>query len=73
MLKTIHAARMLGTEVILTGVSPYNAQTLVKLSVDLGSIVTKGSLQAGLKEALRITNHKVVKETMHLQQESASL
>ena len=50
---------MLGAEVILTGVSPYNAQTLVKLGVDLSGIVTKGSLQGGLKAALALTGRHV--------------
>lgn len=55
-LKTIQAAKMLGAEVILTGVSPYNAQALVKLGVDLSQVTTKGSLEAGLKLAIERTN-----------------
>jgi anti-anti-sigma regulatory factor len=61
-LKSVEAARMLGAEVILTGVSPHNAQTLVKLGVELERITTKGSLQAGLKLALQITNHRILKD-----------
>lgn len=61
-IKTIEAAKMLGTEVILTGVSPYNALTLVKMGVDLGRITTKGTLQTGLKLAFEITKHRVEKE-----------
>jgi len=62
-IKTIDAARMLGAEVILTGVSPHNAQTLVKLGVNLSRMTTKGSLQAGLKLAFEMTKNKVVKES----------
>ena len=62
LLNTVEAARMLGTDVILTGVSPHNAQTLVKLGVELGKILTKGSLQAGLALAFQLTKNKVVKE-----------
>jgi len=62
-IKTIDAARMLGAEVILTGVSPHNAQTLVKLGVDLTRMATKSSLQAGLKLAFEMTQNRVVKET----------
>ena len=44
---------MLGAEIILTGVSPHNAQTLVKLGVDLGQITTKSSLQAGFATGIQ--------------------
>jgi PAS domain S-box-containing protein len=62
LLKTIHASRMLGCECILTGVGPYNAQTLTKLGVDLSSIITKGTLETGLRLAFDRTKNKVSKE-----------
>jgi PAS domain S-box-containing protein len=62
LLKTIHASRMLGCECVLTGVSPDNAQTLTKLGVDLASIMTKGSLETGLRLAFERTKNKVIKE-----------
>ena len=40
------------TKVILTDVSPQNARTLVRLSVDLSNIASKSSHNAGLKLAL---------------------
>lgn len=52
LLKTIQAARMLGADVALTGLSPHNAETLVTLGVDLGDIVTKSSLRSGLQWAI---------------------
>ncbi len=52
LMKTINAAQMLGTHVILTGMSPEGAQTLVKLGVSLGDITTRGSLKAGISEGL---------------------
>jgi len=52
LIKSVAASRMLGAKVVLTGVSAHNAQSLVKLGVDLSSITTKGSLMAGLKWAL---------------------
>lgn len=55
-LQTVRASRILGAEAILTGISPQNAQTLVRLGVDLSEIVTTGSLQAGLKRALQIVS-----------------
>ncbi len=63
LIRTIDAVSLLGARSILTGVSPSNAQTLVKLGVDLSRIVTKGSLQAGLKSAFKLTNKTVVDVT----------
>ena len=54
LLKTIRASRLLGTEAILTGVSPVNAQTLTSLGVDLSEVVTRGSLKAGLRAAIEL-------------------
>lgn len=62
LLKTIDAARLLGTEVVLSGVSAHNAQTLVELGVDLSGVVTKGTLLASLRLAFEITGNRVVKE-----------
>jgi len=52
LLKSIKASRLLGADVVLTGVSPLNAQSLVKLGVDLSPVTTKSSLKEGLKWAL---------------------
>mgnify|MGYP000290583232 CR=1 FL=1 len=53
LIRAARAARLLGAEVILTGIRPEVAQTLVTLETDLGSIVTLGTLQAGIRHALR--------------------
>ncbi len=52
LLKAAHAARLLGTRVILTGIRPEVAQTLVHLEADLSSIITCGTLQSGIQYAV---------------------
>jgi rsbT co-antagonist protein RsbR len=61
-LQTVSAARLLGACVILSGVSAHNAQTLVKLGVELDALTTVNSLQAGLLRALQLTGHRIVKD-----------
>ncbi len=52
LLKATRSCRLVGAEVVLTGVQPEMAQTLVKLGVDLGDIATRSTLQAGISYAL---------------------
>ncbi len=60
ILKTVSAAKMLGSEVILTGFSPDVSQTLVTLGIDLSNITTCGSLKLGIEKAFSMINKKVV-------------
>jgi len=53
ILRAAHAARLLGTEVIITGIRPDVAQTLVHIGADLSNITTCGTLQSGISYALR--------------------
>lgn len=50
LIQTVQAARLLGATVIITGVSPANAQTLVRIGVDLSRVRTTSSLQRGIEE-----------------------
>lgn len=52
LIRTAKAVRLLGAQMVLTGIRPEVAQILVALGVDLGSIVTMGSLQSGIAFAL---------------------
>lgn len=56
LIETISAVRLLGAEVILTGVRPVIAQTLVHLGIDLANVMTRSSLSSGLRMALSRLN-----------------
>lgn len=48
----VAAARLLGTEVILTGIRSGVARTLVRLGTDLNGLHTRKTLQEGIDRAL---------------------
>jgi len=52
LVRAAQAVRLLGAQVILTGIKPQVAQTLVQLGVSLEDIRTTGSLQTGVQLAL---------------------
>jgi len=60
MILTVDSARLLGARVIVTGLSPEIAQTLVNIGVDLSKMNTVGDLQGGIEEAERLLGYKVV-------------
>jgi rsbT co-antagonist protein RsbR len=62
LVQTVEAARLLGATVIVTGLSPEIAQTLVNIGVDLGKMHTVGDLQGGIEEAERLLGYKVMPE-----------
>jgi rsbT co-antagonist protein RsbR len=53
LLQAAQAAKLLGAEVLLTGIGPEVAQTLVGIGADLSGLQTPGTLQAGIAYALR--------------------
>ncbi|MEO5630451.1 MAG: STAS domain-containing protein [Nitrospiraceae bacterium] len=59
LVQTVEASRLLGANVIVTGLSPEIAQTLVTIGVDLGKMNTVGDLQGGIEEAERLLGYKV--------------
>jgi rsbT co-antagonist protein RsbR len=52
LVRAARAVRLLGAQVIITGIRPEVAQTLVGMGADLSSIVTHGSLQSGIAFAM---------------------
>ena len=63
LIETIKAVRYIGSEVVLTGVRPAIAQTLVHLGIDLSGATTRSSLTAGLRVAFEIINIHVARES----------
>ncbi|MGI9861252.1 STAS domain-containing protein [Moorella naiadis] len=59
LIKTVKAARLLGSRCILVGIRPELAQTIVRLGIDFQDIITKNNLQAGLVLAFRWLGYKL--------------
>ncbi len=59
LVQTVEASRLLGATVIVTGLSPEIAQTLVNIGVDLTKMTTVGDLQGGIEEAERLLGYRV--------------
>lgn len=54
LIKTINAARMLGCQIIMTGISPEGALVLTKLGVEFKDVITRGNLHSGVKAAFSL-------------------
>lgn len=59
LLQATRAAALLGARVMLAGVRPQVAQTIVNLGLDLGGISHFASLQSGIEAALRLRGLQV--------------
>jgi len=53
LLRIARAVQLVGSEIVLTGIRPDVAQTLVGLGANLGGIVTRGTLQGGIRYAMQ--------------------
>src|SRR5881628_611628 len=61
LVQTVKASRLMGADVIITGLSSEIAQTLVTLGVELGTIKTAGDLQGGIEEAERVLGSDAIR------------
>jgi rsbT co-antagonist protein RsbR len=60
LLQTVEACRLMGAQVIVTGLSSNVAQALVTLGVDLTKLNAVGDLQGGIEIAEHIMGYRVV-------------
>ena len=65
LLQAVDAARLMGANVIVAGLSPEIAQTMVTLGVDLGRIETVGDLQSGIERSERLLGYQMVRTDIH--------
>jgi rsbT co-antagonist protein RsbR len=56
LVRAAQAIRLLGAEVVLTGIQPAFARTLVELGVHLQGITTRGTLRDGIAHAMGLTS-----------------
>jgi rsbT co-antagonist protein RsbR len=56
LLRAARAARLLGAQIVLTGIGSHIAQTLITVGADLSGLVTLNNLQSGIAYALQQIN-----------------
>lgn len=62
LIDLVSALRLLGTRVIITGIRPEVAQTLVHLGITLADVRTESTLATGVELGLRELGYRVVEE-----------
>jgi rsbT co-antagonist protein RsbR len=60
LMKTVDAAQLLGTRVVMTGLNHEGALTLTKLGISLPNVITRATLRSGVAEALSLINRRIV-------------
>jgi rsbT co-antagonist protein RsbR len=54
LIQAARAARLLGAKIVLVGIGPEIAQTIIQLGVDLSDITTRANLESGISYALSL-------------------
>ncbi|MGK3982652.1 substrate-binding domain-containing protein [Sorangium sp. So ce136] len=68
LLRAARAARLLGAEVVLVGITAAAARLMVEEGVDLGGVVTRSTLELGFAYALSKTGGQIVyRRSPHVQ------
>lgn len=60
LIQAAQAVNLLGAEVVLVGIRPEVAQTMVALGVDLSAMATRSNLQAGIEYALDRLGQEII-------------
>lgn len=60
LLKTVAAARLMGSDCIISGIRPQIAQTIVHLGISLNEITTKATMADAFKVALKRIDRTIV-------------
>jgi rsbT co-antagonist protein RsbR len=60
ILKTVHAAKIVGAQVIISGISPNAAMTIAKIGINLNEIETFNTLESSIDFAYRKMNLKLM-------------
>jgi rsbT co-antagonist protein RsbR len=60
LLKTVAAARLMGSDCIISGIRPQIAQTIVHLGISLNEITTKATMADAFKIALKRVGRTIV-------------
>jgi rsbT co-antagonist protein RsbR len=63
LMQTVTAAKLMGAQVIVTGLSADVAQSLVALGIELSRFNTVGDLQGGLEDAERMLGYRLIHPT----------
>ncbi len=69
IIKATTAVKLLGSQVIMTGVKPEVAMMMVKLGIDLKDIVTRATLQEGVQYALDSRGYMVISKSRIISEE----
>nr|WP_315392745.1 STAS domain-containing protein [uncultured Duganella sp.] len=59
IMKAVDAASLLGSRIVMTGISPEGAQTLTKLGISFDNVISRATLRSGVAEALKLVGRRV--------------
>ncbi len=72
LLETVAAARLLGADVLIVGLSSRTAMTLVQLGIDLSHVTTRATMARGLELAFSRLGLTIVPENRSARRQGGS-
>lgn len=63
LLQLARAVELLGAQVVMVGIRPEIARTVVQMGVDMGSLTTLANLQSGIAHALKLRGLCITRDT----------